>query len=127
MVEDGHEPMVLSEFQGGTERTEAASRRLAAARIVTAVGNWVQNVKGSQVSSKHESNYRDETIVTSQSPSSPTEPWANFSATRERTPSHGASFVNTASPSDARFSNSTLGAAPSVNFTPRVIAPGSSL
>jgi hypothetical protein len=47
VVEDGHKPQVLSEFQGGT-KTEQASRRLAAARIVTAVGNWVQNVKGPQ-------------------------------------------------------------------------------
>src|SRR6266478_723245 len=48
VVDDGHKPQVLSEFQGGT-KTEQASRRLAAARIVTAVGNWVQNVKGPQV------------------------------------------------------------------------------
>jgi hypothetical protein len=47
VIEGGHKPQVLSEFQGGT-RTELASRRLAAARIVTAVGNWVQNVKGPQ-------------------------------------------------------------------------------
>jgi hypothetical protein len=48
VVEDNHKPEVLSQFQGGT-KTEQASRRLAAARIVTAVGNWVQNVKGPQV------------------------------------------------------------------------------
>jgi hypothetical protein len=48
VVEDGQKPQVLSEFQGGT-KTEQASRRLAAARIVTAVGNWVQNIKGPQV------------------------------------------------------------------------------
>jgi hypothetical protein len=48
VVEDSHDPQVLNEFQGGTT-TEQASRRLAAARIVTAVGNWVQNVKGSHV------------------------------------------------------------------------------
>ena len=47
VVEDSHEPQVLSEFQGGT-KAEQASRRLAAARIVAAVGNWVQNVKGPQ-------------------------------------------------------------------------------
>jgi hypothetical protein len=47
VVEDSHKPEVLNEFQGGT-KTEQASRRLAAARIVTAVGNWVQNVKGPQ-------------------------------------------------------------------------------
>jgi len=44
VIEGGHKPQVLSEFQGGT-KTEQASRRLAAARVVTAVGNWVQNVR----------------------------------------------------------------------------------
>jgi hypothetical protein len=60
VVEDSHKPEVLSQFQGGT-KTEQASRRLAAARIVTAVGNWVQNVKGPQVvqSTKQSSNWRD--------------------------------------------------------------------
>ncbi len=47
VVEDGHQPHVLGEFQGGTN-AEQASRRLAAARIVTAMGNWVQNIKGPQ-------------------------------------------------------------------------------
>ena len=47
VMEDGHKPQVLSEFQGGT-KGEHASRRLAAARIVTAVGNCVQNAKGSR-------------------------------------------------------------------------------
>ncbi len=47
VVEDGRKPQVLGEFHGGT-KTEQASRRLSAARIVTAVGNWVQNVKGPQ-------------------------------------------------------------------------------
>jgi hypothetical protein len=47
VVDDGHKPQVLSELQGGT-KVEQASRRLAAARIVAAVGNWVQNVKGPQ-------------------------------------------------------------------------------
>ena len=46
VAEDGREPQVLGEFKGGL-KAEQASRRLAAARIVTAVGNWVQNVKGS--------------------------------------------------------------------------------
>ena len=45
IVGDGHKPEVLREFQGGA-KTDQASRRLAAARIVTAIGNWVQNVKG---------------------------------------------------------------------------------
>jgi hypothetical protein len=48
VVDDSHKPQVLNEFQGGT-KTEQASRRLAAARIVTAVGNWIQNVKGPHV------------------------------------------------------------------------------
>jgi|SRR5271154_1268423 len=47
VVEDGHKPQLISEFQGGT-KAEPASRRLAAARIVTAVGNWVQSVKRPQ-------------------------------------------------------------------------------
>jgi hypothetical protein len=46
VVEDGREAHVVGEFKGGL-KAEQASRRLAAARIVTAVGNWVQNVKGS--------------------------------------------------------------------------------
>jgi hypothetical protein len=60
VVEDGHKPQVLSEFQGGT-KIEQASRRLAAARIVTAVGNWVQNVKGPRVvpNSKQSSRWHD--------------------------------------------------------------------
>jgi hypothetical protein len=45
VIEDGHQPQMLSKFQGGT-KGEHAFRRLAAARIVTAVGNWVQNAKG---------------------------------------------------------------------------------
>ena len=47
VIEDGYEPQMLSEFQGGM-KGEHASRRLAASRIVAAVGNWVQNVKGSR-------------------------------------------------------------------------------
>lgn len=47
VIEDGHEPHMLSEFQGGT-KGEHASRRLAAARIVAAIGNWVQNARGSR-------------------------------------------------------------------------------
>ena len=48
VVEDSHKPQVLGDFQAGT-KLEQASRRLAAARIVTAVGNRVQNIKGPQV------------------------------------------------------------------------------
>jgi hypothetical protein len=48
VLEDGREPQMLKEFQGGT-KTEQGSRRLAAARIVTMVGNWAQNIKGAQV------------------------------------------------------------------------------
>ena len=60
VVEDGHKPQVLCEFQGGT-KSEQASRRLAAARVVTAVGNWVENVKGPQVvpNTKQSSKWHD--------------------------------------------------------------------
>ena len=44
VIEDGHQPQVISKFHGGT-KGEHASRRLAAARIVTAIGNSVQNAK----------------------------------------------------------------------------------
>lgn len=47
VIEDGRRAQVLSEFRGGA-KTEQASRRLAAARIVTAIGNCVQNVRGPQ-------------------------------------------------------------------------------
>jgi hypothetical protein len=47
VIEDGHHPLTLGEFQGGV-KDEQGSRRLAAARIVTKIGNWVQNVTGSQ-------------------------------------------------------------------------------
>jgi hypothetical protein len=40
-LEDGHSPQSMGTFQGG-KKTDAASRRLAAARIVTAIGNWSQ-------------------------------------------------------------------------------------
>ena len=48
-LEDGRAPQPLGEFQGGT-KGDAASRRLAAARIVTAIGNWAQ--KGQPLSAK---------------------------------------------------------------------------
>jgi hypothetical protein len=44
VLADGHVPEVLSEFQGGT-KDEAGSQRLAAARVVTMMGNWVQNAR----------------------------------------------------------------------------------
>jgi hypothetical protein len=40
-LEDGRAPQPMGEFKGGT-KAEAGSRRLAAARIVTAIGNWSQ-------------------------------------------------------------------------------------
>ncbi len=40
-LEDGRAPQSLGEFPGGT-KGDGASRRLAAARIVTAIGNWAQ-------------------------------------------------------------------------------------
>jgi hypothetical protein len=42
-LEDGRGPESLGIFQGG-KKGDAASRRLAAARIVTAIGNWA--IKG---------------------------------------------------------------------------------
>jgi hypothetical protein len=57
VVEDGHKSQIISEFQSGT-KAEPASRRLAAARIVTAVGNWVQNAKGPQVVSSTKQSVR---------------------------------------------------------------------
>jgi hypothetical protein len=48
-LEDGRAPQALGEFQGGT-KGDAASRRLAAARIVTAIGNWSQ--KGQPLAAK---------------------------------------------------------------------------
>jgi hypothetical protein len=40
-LEDGRSPQLLGEYEGGT-KGDGASRRLAAARIVTAIGNWSQ-------------------------------------------------------------------------------------
>ena len=40
-LEDGHAPQSLGDFKGG-QKAEASSRRLAAARVVTAIGNWSQ-------------------------------------------------------------------------------------
>jgi len=48
-LEDGRAAQSLGEFKGGT-KGDAASRRLAAARIVTAIGNWSQ--KGQPVAAK---------------------------------------------------------------------------
>jgi hypothetical protein len=48
-LEDGRAPQSLGEFQGGA-KGDASSRRLAAARIVTAIGNWTQ--KGQPLSAK---------------------------------------------------------------------------
>jgi hypothetical protein len=48
-LEDGRGAQLLGEFQGGT-KGDGASRRLAAARIVTAIGNWSQ--KGQPLAAK---------------------------------------------------------------------------
>ena len=48
-LEDGRAAQSLGEFKGGT-KGDAASRRLAAARIVTAIGNWSQ--KGQPAAAK---------------------------------------------------------------------------
>jgi hypothetical protein len=44
VVDDGREPQSLGEFKGGS-KADAGSRRLAAARIVTAIGNWTQKIQ----------------------------------------------------------------------------------
>lgn len=61
VVEEGRELQELGEFKGGV-KTEQASRRLAAARIVTAVGNWVQNVKGAHGSSQPVANLKQQPV-----------------------------------------------------------------
>jgi hypothetical protein len=48
VLEDGHAPQMLGGFIGGT-KADQGSRRLAAARIVTMVGNWAQNFTSAQV------------------------------------------------------------------------------
>jgi hypothetical protein len=48
-LEDGRAPQSLGDFNGGT-KGDVASRRLAAARIVTAIGNWSQ--KGQPLAAK---------------------------------------------------------------------------
>jgi len=48
VLEDGLKPQTLGEIQGGT-KNEQGSRRLAAARIVTMIGNWALNAKAPQV------------------------------------------------------------------------------
>ena len=80
VIEDDRGPQVLSEFQGGT-KAEQGSRRLASARIVTAVGNWSKTSRDTtlfrtRINHRHR---RDCTTETCQSPSPPTEPWASFS------------------------------------------------
>jgi hypothetical protein len=47
VIEDGRKPELLIEFQGGA-KTEPTSRRLSAARLVTAIGNWALSLKGPQ-------------------------------------------------------------------------------
>ena len=48
VVEDGHMTQTLCEFEGGM-KADPTSRRLAAARIVTTIGTWIQDAKGAQV------------------------------------------------------------------------------
>jgi hypothetical protein len=48
-IEDGRTPQQMGEFQGGT-KGDGTSRRLAAARVVTAIGNWAQ--KGQPILAK---------------------------------------------------------------------------
>jgi len=55
VIEDGCKPQMLSEFQGGV-KSEQVSRRLSAARLVVAIGNWAQSNKGTQaISNVHRS------------------------------------------------------------------------
>jgi hypothetical protein len=64
-LEDGRSPQLLGEFQGGT-KGDAAARRLAAARVVTAIGNWSQ--KGQPlpakkpVQSEHSTRWQDAAV-----------------------------------------------------------------
>ncbi len=64
-LEDGRAPQLLGEFQGGT-KNDGGSRRLAAARIVTAIGNWSQ--KGQPlpakkpVQSEHSGRWQDSAV-----------------------------------------------------------------
>jgi len=64
-LEDGRAPQLLGEFQGGT-KGDAPARRLAAARVVTAIGNWSQ--KGQPlpakkpVQSEHSARWQDTTV-----------------------------------------------------------------
>ena len=44
VLDDGRDPQDLGEFKGGT-KSDAGSRRLAAARVVTAIGNWTQKIQ----------------------------------------------------------------------------------
>ena len=44
VLDDGREPQDLGEFAGGA-KSDSGSRRLAAARVVTAIGNWTQKIQ----------------------------------------------------------------------------------
>jgi hypothetical protein len=44
VLEDGREAQTLGEFKGGI-KSDAGSRRLAAARVVAAIGNWTQKIQ----------------------------------------------------------------------------------
>ena len=50
-LEDGHAPQSMGEFKGGV-KGDGPSRRLAAARIVTAIGNWSQKGQPSMAPKK---------------------------------------------------------------------------
>ncbi len=64
-LEDGRQPQLLGEFQGGI-KGDAASRRLAAARIVTAIGNWAQRGQPlpakKPVQSEHSGRWQDAAV-----------------------------------------------------------------
>lgn len=48
VVEEGSDSKPLGDFKGG-DKGDSSSRRLAAARVITAIGNWAQNAASAPV------------------------------------------------------------------------------
>lgn len=71
VLEDGREPQLLGEFNGGV-RTDSASRRLAAARIVTAMGNWTQKIEPAKKPAAVQPRWRDQAPAPAQERREPT-------------------------------------------------------
>jgi hypothetical protein len=65
VIDDGREPQNLGQFRGGT-KSESGSRRLAAARIVTTIGNWVQKIQpaAKKPAAPAQSRWQDEPLPT---------------------------------------------------------------